>query len=276
MLELLKFRQEYLLWLLLAAALLILLFFACSRRLIVRNYHMASAKLKSSQRLLILSDLHSGRFGRNQSQLVQLAREVKPDYILFPGDTVDDHCPEEPAMQLLEELAKDFPCLLVTGNHEYRTHRLPGLRRQLRALGVDVLENQRRDLPGNLSVTGLEDPEGLGEDFSCRLARLGKELDSARFHILLTHRPEHFEEYIPYGFDLVLCGHTHGGQWRLPGVIEGLFATGQGFFPTYVGGSYEKQGCRMIVSRGLSKKHAWLPRVFNRPEAVVMQLVPKK
>ena len=276
MLELLKLRQEYLLWLLLAAAFLVLLFFACSRRLILRSYHMASAKLKFPQRLLILSDLHSGRFGRNQSQLVQLAREVKPDYILFPGDTVDDHCPEGPALQLLEELAKEFPCLLVAGNHEYRTHRLPALRRQLRALGVDVLENQRRDLPECLSVTGLEDPEGLGEDFARQLSRLGKELDSARFHILLTHRPEHLEECIPYGFDLVLCGHTHGGQWRLPGVIEGLFATGQGFFPTYVGGSYEKQGCRMIVSRGLSKKHAWLPRVFNRPEAVVVQLVPKK
>ncbi|MBP0962944.1 MAG: metallophosphoesterase, partial [Oscillospiraceae bacterium] len=85
-------------------------------------------------------------------------------------------------------------------------------------------------------------------------------------------RPERFEEYIPYGFDLVVCGHTHGGLWRLPGIVEGFFATGQGLFPTYVGGKYEKDGCKMIVSRGLSKKHILIPRIFNRPEVVLVHI----
>lgn len=273
MLELFELRQSFLPYILLTAAAVLLVFFGCSLRLKLRSYRIASTKIKDPIKLMVLSDLHSCRYGKNQEKLLGLVEEVRPDAVLFPGDTVDDRLSPEPAYFLLEKLAQSYPCLLVTGNHEYRTMEMDALKRRLGGIGVTVLAN-RSVTDEQLVVHGLEDPEGLGEEFGQRLEELGGNIDPGRFNILLTHRPERFEEYIPYGFDLVVCGHTHGGQWRLPGIVEGLFATGQGLFPTYVGGSYEKDGCRMIVSRGLSKKHIWIPRIFNPPEAVLITLLP--
>ena len=275
MLEFFTFRQEYLPLALLAAALVLLVPFACSLRLKLISYPLSTPKITEPLRIAVLSDLHSSSFGKNQRKLVELVEKTAPDLVVFPGDTVDDHRPEEPAFCLLRQLAANHPCLLVFGNHEYRTHRLSALKKQLEELGVTVLENCGTDLEP-IKVHGLSDPEGAEDLFGLRLQELAKGVDPHKFNILLTHRPERFEEYLPYGFDLVLCGHTHGGQWRLPGVIEGLFATGQGLFPTYVGGSYTQNGCRMIVSRGLSKKHILIPRIFNRPEVVLVHITPKQ
>ena len=91
----------------------------------------------------------------------------------------------------------------------------------------------------------------------------------------LTHRPERVESY--RGFDLILAGHAHGGQWRLPGVVNGLFAPDQGWFPAYAGGEYRlADGSVMIVGRGLSKESTRVPRFFDRPEVVVVDLVPAR
>ena len=73
-------------------------------------------------------------------------------------------------------------------------------------------------------------------------------------------------------FDLVLCGHAHGGQWRIPGLLNGLYAPHQGVFPDYAGGRYDSEDMTMIVSRGLSRETTMVPRIFNRPELVVIDL----
>ena len=71
----------------------------------------------------------------------------------------------------------------------------------------------------------------------------------------------------------MLAGHAHGGQVRIPGILNGLFSPGEGFFPKYAGGRYELEGgVTMIVSRGLAKSA--LPRVFNPPELAVIELLP--
>ena len=93
------------------------------------------------------------------------------------------------------------------------------------------------------------------------------------FNLLLIHAPDNFEDYARLGFDLVLCGHTHGGQWRIPGLLNGIYAPGQGLFPKYAGGLYEKDGTTMIVSRGLAKESTYIPRIFNRPELVIIDIV---
>ena len=100
--------------------------------------------------------------------------------------------------------------------------------------------------------------------------------DGETFSILLTHRPERVEDYTGRGFDLVLAGHAHGGQWRLPGLINGLIAPNQGLFPRYAGGRYALDGdTTMIVSRGLARESTRIPRLFNRPELVVVDILPE-
>lgn len=274
MLTLFQLQIEYLPLLLAAVGLAVLLFWACSLRLSLRRFTLKLQGVKQPLRLLVLSDLHSCRYGKNQKRLVSLAAELRPDYILFPGDTVDDRLPEEAAFCLLEQLAGQYPCLLVTGNHECRTRRLPQLRRRMAELGVEVLDGRSFSTPHGVVFHGIADPEGLGEDFAPALNRLGKSMDPAACGILLAHRPERFAEYRAYGFQLVVSGHAHGGQWRLPGVVDGFFATGQGFFPKYTNGLYREDGCTLLVSRGLSRKFPLIPRVFNRPEAILVQLLP--
>lgn len=100
--------------------------------------------------------------------------------------------------------------------------------------------------------------------------------DKLFFTLLLAHRPEYIDHYLDYNFDLILSGHAHGGQWRLPGIINGLYAPNQGLFPKYAGGQYNINGTVFIVSRGLSRESTRIPRIFNRPELVIIDIVPNK
>jgi len=95
-----------------------------------------------------------------------------------------------------------------------------------------------------------------------------------QFTLLLSHRPERIEDYLGYPFDLILSGHAHGGQWRLPGIVNGLYAPNQGLFPKYAGGRYDFEDTAFLVSRGLARESTKIPRVFNRPELVVVDLIP--
>jgi predicted MPP superfamily phosphohydrolase len=94
--------------------------------------------------------------------------------------------------------------------------------------------------------------------------------DVQPFTILLAHEPQLFDIYAEYDIDLVLCGHAHGGQFRLP-FIGGFVAPDQGFLPTYTEGKHEREGATMIISRGLG--NSVIPiRLLNRPELVTITL----
>ena len=92
----------------------------------------------------------------------------------------------------------------------------------------------------------------------------------------MSHRPDLADLYSGRGFDLVVCGHAHGGQVRIPGILNGLYAPNQGMFPKYAGGHYRLADGKteMIVSRGLCKNS--LPRIFNPPEVVVIDILPRE
>ena len=87
--------------------------------------------------------------------------------------------------------------------------------------------------------------------------------------------PNRVNSFLRYGFDLVLSGHTHGGQFVIPHVLNGLYAPGQGIFPKFGGGKYVFESQTLIVSRGLSQKPLWLPRLGNPPELCLVTLQPK-
>ena len=93
---------------------------------------------------------------------------------------------------------------------------------------------------------------------------------------MLAHRPERIKDYLAYGFDLILSGHAHGGQWRIPGLLNGLLAPNQGLFPQYAGGRYDWEGTVFLVSRGLARESTRVPRIFNPPELVAVDLVPEE
>jgi predicted MPP superfamily phosphohydrolase len=90
------------------------------------------------------------------------------------------------------------------------------------------------------------------------------------YNILLSHRPEEFDIYANSKYDLVLTGHAHGGQVRIP-FIGGLVAPNQGLFPEYDSGIFTSNNTTMVVSRGIGNSIIKL-RVNNRPEIVLIEL----
>jgi predicted MPP superfamily phosphohydrolase len=125
-------------------------------------------------------------------------------------------------------------------------------------------------------LAGVEDPnKKLWDPFYHRAfadSRFKQATAIDAYKILICHRPEIVKYYTEYGFDLVLSGHTHGGQVRLPPLINGLYAPGQGLFPKYSGGVYKIEDLSLVVSRGLTTRRPLLPRIFNPPELVVIRL----
>ncbi len=256
--------------------------YAVSERLTLRSYPIYSEKISSPVKILQISDLHSSRYGNNGSELIENAQRISPDIVALTGDIIDDRAPNTSTLKFLKELASIFPCYYVSGNHECYTHFLPAIKEKLEDYGITVLDGKNKTVWVNnesISLCGIDDPlafpdkEGrLWEECLCDLSR---SLDSKTFNVLLSHRPEPVSIYQETGFDLVLSGHAHGGQVIVPFLINGLYAPHQGLFPEYAGGIYPiANGGNMIVSRGLSKRIR--PRVFNRPELIVITLLPKE
>ena len=255
----------------------ILLPWALDRRLTLRRYSIQTEKIRRPVRLILLADLHSCCYGPQQQTLLQMIHVNHPDAVLFAGDIIDDLKDAYPAAQLLQATAKRYPCFAVTGNHEHYGGRIQLRKRLIRQCGVTLLEGRSQRLQthgGPLYICGIDDPNGGADLFHTQL-RAARPADPSVYNVLLTHRPEYIHDYLPLGFDLITAGHTHGGQWRLPGMQRGLFTPSQGLFPKYTGGRYDFGNQTMLISRGLQNDCA-VPRLFNPPEIVCIDLAPKK
>lgn len=252
-------------------------FVAFYKGLVVRTYHISSPKLTNTEpiRLVVLADLHSYPHGGDQQPLIQKILKAKPDVIMMVGDMVDDRAPIRGAVMLMEGIRDIAPIYYVTGNHEIWGNREEAVR-MFREYGVSVLagESDTITIKGQeIQILGIDDPEYTPEKGYNEILRPVSDFNRDVFSILLSHRPEPINTFSKYGFDLVLSGHTHGGQVRVPFLYNGLYAPNQGWYPPYAGGLYQVQDTVLIVSRGLSIT-ADLPRIFNPPEVAVVELGP--
>lgn len=249
-----------------------------------RCYSIETAKITAGKelRLVMLSDLHSWTYGENQSRLLYHIRQQQPDGIMLCGDMVDDKYPRIGAEQLLSQLPDIAPCYYVSGNHEFWSGEADEIFAGIASYGISVLRSSWEPftIKGvTIHICGVDDPAVTG---NCRARSYGdrtaylKQLDTFDvllddvFTILLAHRPEYIMDYAKHTFDLTLCGHAHGGQWRIPFLMNGLIAPNQGWFPKYAGGMYFCGGMTEIVGRGLLCD--WKPRLFNPPEIVIIDI----
>ena len=268
------------------------IFFALLVYLIWGNTALTVSKIKiSSSRIPIafsgfriaqVSDLHNAEFGKGNRKLLELLSESKPDIIAITGDLVDaGHTDIGVALDFAKEAVKIAPVYYVTGNHEASLSQYDELKIELKTIGVIVLEDEAVQLKldtEEITLIGLSDPDFTikGDIFREAPAMVRTKLsslvdDESSYTILLSHRPELFESYVHCNIDLVLSGHAHGGQFRLP-FIGGLIAPNQGLFPQYDAGLYTSGSTNMIVSRGLG--NSIIPiRFNNRPEVVVIELL---
>lgn len=256
-----------------------LLWWAFDFRIVTTTYRISDPKIDGSIRIVFISDLHSCRHGVGQDKLVEAIEREEPDVILYGGDIVDDKLPQDPAIELLAAMEGKYPAFGVTGNHEFQSGRIGEIKGYFQQYQVELLEGEGELLrvrDSVIQVCGIDDvgcdchPQGV------TLEQQLKDIEAIRhndiYSILLAHRPENIEEFVPFGFDLVLAGHAHGGQWRIPWILTGLYSPGQGFFPAYTSGIYNVNQTPLLVSRGLVKASMFVPRIFNRPELVIIEL----
>lgn len=244
-------------------------------RLHIRRYRVKSGKLKGSLRAVFLSDLHGSCYGENQEELLARVHEAAPDVVFFGGDMADEKIPQENTNLLMKALGRRYSCYYVSGNHEFRKKRIREIKGRFREYGVHVLEGACEKLVVNgnhICVCGVDDAAVGKAVFEEQLGRLQRLCRFEEFTVLLAHRPELIGRYLEAPYDLVLAGHAHGGQWRLPGKVNGLFAPHQGLFPKYAGGMYRFGETQMVVGRGLTCERPKIPRIFNPPEIVVLDL----
>lgn len=262
------------------AILVILTLIALDERLILRTYTVVSPKLTAEVRLAVVTDFHSSD---NADDVAAMTASCAPDAVLMVGDMFDDDIanrPTERTLSLMRQLSAQYPCYYVSGNHEAWTGEMDALYQQTEEAGVKVLRMSSGVLTvrgQRIALCGIPDPYEMvfsgAPDTEEQLRQALEDVDSADFAVLLAHRPELLAKYAQFPLDLVVSGHAHGGQVRIPGVLNGLYAPNQGWFPKLAGGAYTQDGTTLIVSRGLAVRTR-LPRIFNRPEVVLVRCVP--
>lgn len=235
----------------------------------------------SGFRIAQVSDLHNTELGKDNKKLIQMLEESTPDIIAITGDLIDASDTDiEVALSFAEKAMQIAPCYYVTGNHEASASEYGQLRDGLLALGVVILENQNIEIERGsevITVIGVNEPSfqpiEVTEDYSAMMNECLNPLvaENTNYKILLSHRPELFQVYVQNNIDLVLSGHAHGGQFRIP-FIGGLVAPNQGILPTYDAGVYTKDQTNMVVSRGIG--NSIIPiRFNNRPEIILIELL---
>ena len=262
-----------------------------NKALMVSSFTISDSKIPASFsgfRIAQISDLHNTEFGEDNRKLIEMLADIHPDMIAITGDLIDYYDTDVDISLTFVEKAMDIaPCYYIPGNHEARVDGYRQFCEQLETLGVAVLENERVTLERegeSVVLMGVKDPAFLRKvlfpeadnkserendiildyylDNLCR--------EDGEYTILLSHRPDQIGVYIEHGIDLVLSGHKHGAQFRLP-YLGGLFTPSDGFFPDYDAGLYECDHTTMIVSRGLGNS-SFPFRINNRPEIVVIEL----
>lgn len=262
-----------------AAVILLLLLGFCvyeNNHLVVTEYTYQNAQIPEAlndYRIVQISDLHNARFGADNHRLTGRIRNLEPDLIVLTGDLVDAyHTNLTVAAALAQELTAVAPVYFISGNHEewLDAQTREALYRDLSDAGVILLENSSVMIgkgDAQFELLGIYD----GRLQSNTLRTMTEENENPDvLTVLLAHEPQYLDEYARCGVNLVLTGHAHGGQFRLPW-IGGVVAPDQGFFPPYTEGVFTQDNTTMIISRGLG--NSVIPvRLFNDPEIVTVTL----
>lgn len=256
-------------------------FIAGAKWLKIRRYSVRSKKLICSEglvRITLISDLHERSFGKNNRRLIEKIESTQPDIIVIAGDTADVFGKVGGAYEpLFKALPKIAPTFMVLGNHEYSARRDMEISGMAKNNGITVLDdmcaeiNVRGDV---INIIGLSDyyrENVISQTLAERLDLVPVPDFLHRYNILVSHRPTELEEIAQRGIDLMLCGHTHGGQMRIP-ILGGVFTPcSHKLFPKYDMGFFGIKKMNLIISAGLGTSTVPL-RFCNRPEIAVIDL----
>lgn len=237
------------------------------------SYVIHSPKITKPVSVLVLSDLHDEEYGAHMERLLAAVHDAHPDLILMPGDMAQ-RGEQEHTLEFMRQL-KAYPCCYSTGNHEEFRWDRNELLDEIEDTGVHVLDWSEACISVNdtkLELVGMpsmiSETEYTAEDINALFTE-------DCFRILLCHKPHHADMYAKCQCDLIVSGHAHGGQWRFPGTEIGAAAPQQGLFPKWISGMHDMGQAKLVISRGLTTHYHGIPRLFNNPELVMVQLLPE-
>ncbi len=255
----------------------------CDNTIAITNYSVNNTKNDAKLKFVVITDLHNKEYGEKNADLAELVKEQNPDFIAVCGDMVNRSDPDTTKMKdVLEKLADIAPTYCCLGNHERDNAAEFGtdFKSEIDSTGAVLLDDEYIKFTKNgksVLIGGMSDYpyyEFYTPDDDVPSRTLWEEFaEKAKnnFTILLHHQPEYIaEDAKKTDIDLIVCGHTHGGQIQLP-FIGGVIAPNQGLFPKYDKGEFDLDGTKMIVCAGLSN-HVFIPRINNQVEIGVINI----
>ena len=262
--------------------------FVCSRVIKVTQYDVELDGITNPVKLVVVSDIHGKVFGEDNEPLCELVAAQEPDVIVLLGDLFPSDFQEADAayvLHLTEQMQSIAPVYFAMGNHEksYTARYGDAWIDMIKDTGATVFDETCLDLELRGNTIRVGGSMGHGYLFG----RTQEQFEASTDYKILTEMQEspypaillaHWPDTVAlsdgpqrWKIDLVLCGHTHGGVVRLPG-IGGVYAPLQGWWPKYDYGEYQlNDQMRMIITSGLSG-HDKVPRIFNLPEICVINL----
>lgn len=259
-----------------------------SRDLVVKDINIKSDKLPDEfdgYKIALISDLH----GRQMDNLAYEIIDQDADILIIAGDLIDAHDTSyDAAFNLCQQLTEEMPLIWVKGNHFYKSDEslVEQMDIDIRELGIIVLENEIHIIEkdgSSIVFAGLDDPQRLlgVTDIVMEYRKAAEksiisrnldsiDIDSDNYNILISHRPTNADMFAEAGYNLTMCGHTHGGQVCLPFGYEIIGDNAQ-FFPKIISGYNEVDGMPLIITSGLGYSFLKI-RTFNPPEILVITL----
>lgn len=230
-----------------------------------------------------ISDFHSHSLEYKNINIIDLIKNENPNVVAFTGDIIDNRTSDLNDIELMFDELKDYPILVVSGNHEvYAPLSEEYFELVNNKENVIFLDDKHYTFEYNSTIInfyGIHDPRfdienelyfdvHYGETLKV-MDEFSKDMDHDEINILLSHRPELVEGYSKYGFDIMLSGHTHGGQLNLLGWTP--YVVNQ-FFPKYLNGIHKVNDTTLYISNGLGYSLMLPVRLHSPMEVVFVSL----
>lgn len=254
-------------------------------RIIEKNYTVTSDKVSQEYTFVQITDYHS--VTKQNDKILSITKGANPDYILLTGDILQAE-DIEPTLEFIAKLTEIAPVVYARGNHENDYRNYKQFAEELKQLKVNVVGQQSLEI-GELNFVGIEDISHTelvtiadttnrerDDVYGDLIASHRPLINDQKYNVLLAHRPKYLDAYASIEADLVVSGHAHGGQWRLPYTSIGAANPDGGILPTYIAGHFQEGETDQIVGTGTSNQfEPFIPRFFNPKEVVVIELKPQ-
>jgi predicted MPP superfamily phosphohydrolase len=224
----------------------------------------------------MVSDVHSGKFmsKEDMADYVTAVNAMKTDTIMMPGDFVTSKIEEVyPFVETFALLKAPYGVYACLGNHDYYAG-ADTVSKEVVDCGISLLRDEAVTIKKGsaaITVAGVEDV-GWNKEPRKNLERALKQRPNGSTAILLCHKPYYLDLAAEHYIDLMLSGHTHGGQFVLSR-IGGLVIAPATLFSKYVAGLYKKEGSQLYVTRGIGT--IVVPFRFNCPPEITKIILRK-